>query len=495
MNRISVAMTSDLDSRARRHLLREDGQEDVCFATYAPSSGALRTTSVLNDLVLPTQGERQVHGNASFSGSYVVRTAAQAASQGLGIALMHSHPDGTGWQGMSRADHTTEHSYARVAETITGHPLVGMTLAGDNTWSARTWHVQHGPHDAESVRVVGTTLRVNWNNSRRPGPASTEAQIRTISAWGEAVQADLTRLRVLVVGVGTVGIDVAIRLVQAGVQDVAVMDFDTVELINLDRLLTASRLDAALRRSKVDVALRAMRTCSTALAPVLTGHDLSVCEPEGEKTALDYDVIFSCVDRPWPRAVLNQVAYSDLIPVIDGGLAVEPFLDGGMRNAIWRAHVVTPGRPCMQCNGQIGGAQVARDRAGLLDNETYIRASGLSAPSRENVSLLAPAVTAAVLGQFISLTVGPGGLGVPDPLRFSLSTHTLEHLPAEVSAGCTYESATGCGDRRPSLAKEHPAADAARRVRADQSRRISVRVGRFGQGVVEAAVRISKLCT
>ncbi len=71
------------------------------------------------------------------------------------------------------------------------------------------------------------------------------------------MQADLARLRVLVVGVGTVGLDLAIRLVQAGIQHVSVMDFDTVEILNLDRLITATRLDAALFRSKAYVALRA----------------------------------------------------------------------------------------------------------------------------------------------------------------------------------------------------------------------------------------------
>jgi molybdopterin/thiamine biosynthesis adenylyltransferase len=480
-------MTSDLDARARRHLLRRDGQEDVCLATYAPSTGDRRTTAVLTDLVLPDDRERRVHGNASFSGRYVVRAASHAAAQGLGIALLHSHPQSTGWQDMSGIDHETEHSYARVAETITGHPLVGLTVAGDATWSARSWNNKHGHRDAESVRVAGTTLRVCWNNALRPPPVSTSAQVRTVSAWGEAVQADLARLRVLVVGAGTVGLDVAIRLVQAGIRDVSVMDFDTVEEINLDRLLTATRLDAALFRSKVYVTMRAIRAAATATAPVLTGYEWSVCEPQGQRAALDYDVIFSCVDRPWPRAVLNQLAYSDLIPVIDGGLAVEPFAHGGMRNATWRAHVITPGRPCLQCNGQIDGAQVARDRAGLLDDATYITTAGLTAPSRENVSLLAPSVTASMLGQFVSLVIAPGGLGVPDPLRFSLSTHTLEHLPVERLAGCAYEQATGGGARRPTLTKHHPTAETTRQRRETNARAVRVRIGRASQRLIESA--------
>lgn len=480
-------MTADLDAHGAGHLLRADGQEDVCLALYRPSTGRRRTTALLADLVLPLPGEREVHSNASFTGGYVVRAASLAAANGYGLALLHSHPYGVGWQGMSSVDHATEQSYARVAETLTRHPLVGMTLAGDRTWSARTWDPDRRHRDVENVRVVGPRLRVHWNDTTRPAPVTTDAQVRTVSAWGEAVQRDLARLRILVVGAGTVGLDVAIRLVQAGVRNVAVMDFDTVEEINLDRLVTVSRLDAVLFRSKVHVARRALRTAATSAVPEIETFDLSVCDPEGEQVALDYDVIFSCVDRPWPRAVLNQIAYSDLIPVVDGGLAITPFADHGMRNATVRTHVITPGRPCLLCNSQIDGAQVARDRAGLFDDNTYIKGTGLDAPARENVSLLAPSVTSSMLSQFVSLAVAPGGRGAPPPLRFSLATHALEHLAAETRDGCPYEPMTGVGDKRAQLSQPHAAADEARCVRAANARRPRVRLGRLAQDTVDGA--------
>jgi tRNA A37 threonylcarbamoyladenosine dehydratase len=89
-------------------------------------------------------------------------------------------------------------------------------------------------------------------------------------------------------------------LVQAGIQNVAVIDFDTVEEINLDRLVTATPLDARLFHGKIHVARRAMRAATTSAVPAIESFDLSVCEPDGGQIALDHDLFFGCVDRPWP---------------------------------------------------------------------------------------------------------------------------------------------------------------------------------------------------
>src|SRR5262249_29685928 len=108
---------------------------------------------------------------------------------------------------------------------------------------------------------------------------------------------------------------------------------------------------------------------------------------------------------------------------------------------------------------------------------------------RQNVSLVATSVTASMLAQFVSLTVAPGGLGVPDPLRFSLSSHTLEHMHTATTSGCTYERMLCWGDRRPDLTGSHHAAEEARRLRAAGARTMRIRVGRTAQGAIERAAR------
>ena len=216
--------------------------------------------------------------------------------------------------------------------------------------------------------------------------------------------------------------------------------------------------------------------------------DWSICEPEGLQLALDHDLIFSCVDRPWPRAVLNALAYSDLIPVIDGGIAIDLFHHGGMRSATWRSHVIRPQRPCMRCNGQLDLAEAARDRQGLLDDPMYIRSADCSVePPNQNVAPLAVNVAASLLAQYVSFSVAPGGLGDPGPIQYLLNSHHLESLGHTTSPTCPAELQEAIGDRRTDLTGRHEQAEKQRRL-AD-SPGISTRLLRRIDDCAEAVTR------
>ena len=277
-----------------------------------------------------------------------------------------------------------------------------------------------------------------------------------MSAWGEQSQADLVRRRVLVVGAGSVGLDVFVRLAASGLCRLTVMDFDVVEAHNLDRLIGAARRDAHLKRPKIHVARREATEAATAVRCNIEVSDRSICEPDGLRLALDHDLIFSCVDRPWPRAVLNSLAYSDFIPVIDGGIAIDTFDGNEMRNATWRSHVVRPGRPCMSCNCQLDLGLVALEQQGLLDDPTYIEGTGEGRmPINSNVAPLSANVAASILAQYVSFSVAPAGLGDPGPLQYSLSTHYLEHRNDTTSPYCATEAAEGAGNHRVCLTGLH----------------------------------------
>lgn len=505
--RFSVTFTGDRHDRVSAHLTRADGQEDVCFALWRPSSGTQRLSAVVGDPVLPGGGERSVRGTAWIRGDYALRAARVAAASGAGIALLHSHPGARSWQGAAdgSADAKTERKIANLARELTGYPLVGLTLStGSQTWSARCWNQGIGASvsrtDAESVRIFGDVLRVAYHPELRPPPTPQPSQVRTVHSWGDEVQAHLARLRVLVIGAGSVGQLILEMLARMGIESVGVMDFDTVEIINLDRLHGATTLDPYLRTSKAELGCRVMTRAATASRFTPSVHETSICQPDGLRAALDYDVIFCCVDRPWPRHVLNAVAYADVIPVIDGGIRLEPG-PSGLRNAYWRSHIAGPARTCIRCVGQYDVADVQLERDGSLDNPTYIANLPADSPLRvrQNVYATSLAAASALTNQFLSLIVAPSGFGDPGPLRYDLRHHRVEPVDAACSAGCAYSHCVGVGDGRLEGAGEHTAArEAIDRRRRDLGRtriRVARRVVRYADQLQQRVPRLLKLGT
>ena len=465
----SVAMTATTEKALLNQLFRADGQEDLCLATYRASTGMTRVSALITSMISPEPGDRFVHGNATVTAEYMLRGAEIAQSYESGLVLIHSHPGADKWQFMSEPDRETESSYANLVREMTGLPLVGMTIAtSDHTWSARHWNIGVGKQvdctHSTNVRVIGDRLAVSWNGALLPPPEPTRRQLRTVSAWGEQCQADLVRRRVLVVGAGSVGLDLVVRLAASGICHITVMDFDVVQYHNLDRLIGAKPRDARLVRPKTFVAHREGTDAATAENARIEVSDLSICEPKGLQLALDHDLIFSCVDRPWPRAVLNALAYSDFIPVIDGGIGIDTFDDGRMRNAVWRSHVIRPMRPCMSCNGQLDLGHVTPDKQGLLEDPKYIIGAGRSdVPTNQNVAPLSVSVAASLLAQYVSLSVAPAGLGDPGPLRYALSSHFLERVDDVQRPHCPVESGEGAGDQRADLTGRHEQAELLRR--------------------------------
>ncbi|MDA8331996.1 MAG: ThiF family adenylyltransferase [Candidatus Dormibacteraeota bacterium] len=445
--RLSVAMPEAVRAELESQVTRDDGQEDLTFFLWKPSIGRSRATALVTAAVLPQPSERHVHGNVSFEDDYFLRAAAAASESGSGIGLIHSHPGGVGWQSMSKDDYAAESGHSAQAEVLTGLPMLGMTYAGgDGHVSARFWQRRgartYEPQDCESVRAIGAKLGVSFNPKSRPAPATEPTQSRTVSAWGESVQADLVRLRVGVIGAGSVGALVAEGLARIGIRDLMIMDFDTVELHNLDRLIHATRRDVEDHRSKVEVLAVALESARSASSFEVSAHELSVVEPQGFELALDQDVLFCCVDRPWPRAVLNLVAYAHLIPVIDGGVAID-VANGRMKGAEWRAHVAAPGRRCLECLGQYDPADVGTERLGYLEEPSYIQ--NLPADARrnfagENVFNLSMAAAAAELNQFISMIVAPSGIADVGAQLFHFTTGTVDLEAAGCEDGCLYST-------------------------------------------------------
>lgn len=450
----SVALVEDLDHAAATHLLRADGHEDLCFALWRPSTGALRTTAIVQRLLLPLEGERLVHGNVSFTPEYFERGIAEAVHEGAGLMLMHSHPLGRGWQGMSDDDIAAEEGHAAAVAGATDLPFVGMTLAGDRTWSARFWERTeprtYPGYWCSTVRVVGDALRVSFNPRLLPPPTVNPRTVRTVSAWGDHAQRDLVRLRFGLVGAGSVGGLIGEALARMGMQHIRLFDFDMVEELNLDRLSYATRRD--IGKAKVPLLAARLRDIATADNFVVEEVEGAVFEPDAFAKALDCDVLFACVDKPWGRYALNLIASAHLIPVIDGGIAARQNKLGELAAADWRAHVAGPGHACLECLGQYDPAAVQLEREGRLDDPHYIAGlpDGHPLKARENVFAFSMSCASFQLMQMLSMVIDPLGRANIGGQLYHFVGGNLE--PPDFSScrdDCIFPGISGKGDHVP----------------------------------------------
>jgi molybdopterin-synthase adenylyltransferase len=466
----SAALTSDTFEQLAAHLIRLDGQEDLCFALWRPSTGATRTTAIVSEPILPLEGERRVHGNASFFPQYLDRALGIALERRAGLALMHSHP-GPGWQGMSADDVSAESNRAASTSAATGLPLVGLTIGNDGALSARFWE-KSGPREyerrwCETVRVVGGQLLVTFDEAQRPPPVARATQVRTLSAWGDDAQAVIARLRVGIVGAGSVGSIVAEALARTGVQHIRLIDFDGIEEHNLDRLLHAHEADVG--KAKVAVLRQALYESTTARDPLFEMLELSVCEEAGFRAALDCDVLFSCVDRPWPRKVLNIVAYAHLIPVIDGGIRVASPSGHFLKRADWKTLTAVPGRICLECSSQFDPADVMLERDGALDDPHYIETlpEDHHLRRRENVFAFSASLASLEVMQMLAMIVAPHGISNPGVQTYHFVSGTLDQEWPQCYPDCIYNTRhLGTGDAAvPGTVAEHEIAELARQQR------------------------------
>lgn len=452
---LSVTMSERLNSRLSEFLIRSDAQEDLAFALWTPSQGKNRMTALLHTIVFPEDRDRQVHGNVSFNPAYFERVCSMALREGCGIAFLHSHPF-PGWQGMSDDDIAAEQKIVGAVAALTELPLLGMTVGSDGTWSARMWmHVEGRQYRrvwCHSVRVAGTALKVDFNDRLVPKPAYREQFKRTVTVWGKRNHENLARLRIGIVGLGSVGSIVAETLARMGMQRFTLIDFDEVQPHNLDRLLGATEAD--LGRLKIEVAERQIKASATASPLEIVTVPCSLAEEEGYRAALDCDVLFSCVDRPRARHILNHFAYGHLIPVIDGGIEVRFNQYGDFKGVDWQLQTVAPGRPCLKCLGTYNPTDVNLEESGQLDDPTYMK--GLSANHRlannENVFPFSANLASLEVLQLVALATGAGGINDFGVQRFRYWPGNIEvDVERTCQEGCDCQSLEGQGDRYFSL--------------------------------------------
>ncbi|MGN5291271.1 molybdopterin-synthase adenylyltransferase MoeB [Aeromonas sp. 11P] len=158
-------------------------------------------------------------------------------------------------------------------------------------------------------------------------------------------QEALKQARVLVIGAGGLGCTASQYLAVAGVGQLTLVDFDKVELSNLQRQVLHN--DERIGHYKVDSAAQSLR----ALNPWLNVETHAAVADEALLDTLlpQHQLVLDCTDNLAIRNLLNQKARQHKVPLISGA-AIR--LEGQLCSFIWQED-----EPCYACLSTLFGEQ------------------------------------------------------------------------------------------------------------------------------------------
>jgi len=168
-----------------------------------------------------------------------------------------------------------------------------------------------------------------------PGQVQRYSRHLIMSGVGSAGQRKLIASRVLVVGAGGLGSPVALYLALAGVGTIGVVDFDTVDVSNLQRQILHT--DADVGRSKVISAKETLEAHNPEVNVIL--HEEPINSDNALHIITDYDIVVNGADNFATRYLVNDASYLAGKPLVDGAILV---FDG-------QAATYQPGHGCYRC--------------------------------------------------------------------------------------------------------------------------------------------------
>ena len=251
----------------------------------------------------------------------------------------------------------------------------------------------------QSLEVIGVGANIVWGQNDS-SPSDDPRFDRQMRVFGSVGQRRLKRLRVGIVGLGGTGSIVLEQLAHLGIGRFLLIDPDVVEQANLNRLVGASFLDVG--KPKVAVAAAQLSRINPSASTVTRTASVLLSKVAEELT--DTDLVFCCTDSQGSRAVLNQLAYQYLVPVIDMGVAI---VASGSRitRIVGRVQMLAPGLGCLVCGHLLNPEAVRVDLMTEFERNADPYVIGFHEPAPAVISLNATVASMAVT-MFLSAAAG-----------------------------------------------------------------------------------------
>lgn len=453
MNRLALLQIDEAE--VTDVLLASAPLEDGCFFLLREGRGQRgRRLLAVDPIFAPPDGwEAQARDQLRPSARWISATISRAIDERAGLLFVHSHPDPAFPIGFSATDRSAIVSLAETIGPILEGPFAAAVVH-PHGWVAAV--VEEGELQlVDRIVSIGRTIRFHTPVTPAPARRRTDPpdlDDRQRDALG--VVHDLVRgLHVGVVGAGGLGSPVTEQLVRMGVGELTLIDEDVLDTpSNVRRVFgsTTADLDASVPPPKVDVVGRHVDRLG--LAAPITRVRADVRRETAFRHLLDTDVVICGTDTHGSRAVINELASTYMLPVIDVGVQAGAKRNGDLAALVAETRILTPTTPCLWCRRSISSDIIRAEnlppeqRRKLVEEGYLVGGVGEPAPSVIALTVLGSGLATCAL---LALLSSEGDVCPSGYIVDGLMGDGFETRPSEPDPNCRCRTRIGLGDADP----------------------------------------------
>lgn len=451
--RYTMTFPESAFDRLRAHLCRSENEEAAyLLARVVETEEEVRL--LVRDVV-PVSAEdieSQSPVHMVIRGASYVHAIKRSRLQDSAFVFVHSHPEG--FVQFSPQDDREEPDLFALAHARNARLAHASVVASNKATQlvGRAWLRDGTNVPLDVIRVIGARWRFLFAGG--DGDTVPEYFERQVRAFGSDVQRLLQRLHVGVVGAGGTGSAVAEQLIRLGIGRLTVIDDDSFDSSNVNRVYGSASFDGGL--PKVAIAERHAAHIGVGTRVVPIRKNLSF--KSAASRLRECDLVFGCTDDEWGRSILSRLSIYYVIPILDLGVIVDP--EGDVIRAVHgRVTLLQPGYACLYCRGRISADTVTAEsmratqpeRAAALAAEGYI--PGVAAPAPSVISFTS-AVASHAVTEFLDRVTG---FKISDTkpseflLRFEADAFSRNTRGSRPECFCANGDVWGAGDRKPFL--------------------------------------------
>lgn len=428
---VTLALSQDQHEHLRSFLFPGDGKEAVAILLCGGRAGDRRHRLVVQEIYgVPYEScPVRTAVNVTWQTDDIVPALDRAASHGLSVVKVHSHP--TGYAEFSRTDNESDTTLLPMVRgwVEADVPHGSAVMLPDGEMFGRVMDNAGNFEPISTISVAGDDLLFWYPNSGRSGVpdfAASHAQ-----AFDEGTIERLQRLSIAVIGASGTGSPVIEQLMRLGVGELIIVDDDKVEDRNINRIINSTMADAKEERLKVDVIGDAIDR--TGLGTTVIRLPFNLWNTKVVHAVAQCDVVFGCMDTVDGRYLLNALSSYYNIPYFDIGVRLDAVRTGAKRGRIREVcgtiNYLKPGRSSLMSRGLFTMQEVAA--AGLRRNDPTAFARQLQDGYIRGVIGHRPAV--------ISVNMLGASLAVNE---FLARLHPFREEPNDVFASVTFSLAS-----------------------------------------------------